>query len=77
MIYGALGTRGRRALLRLPRAAKQSPAARLPEAAVPTDAWTAAAALATLLGVDAATVREAIELSGGGDALSQFLPDES
>jgi hypothetical protein len=77
MIYGALGTRGRRALLRLPRTAKQSPPARLPEAAVPRDPWTEAAALATLLGVDEASVREAIEFSGGGDALSQFLPDES
>jgi hypothetical protein len=77
MIYGALGARGRRALLRLPRAAKQSPPARLPAHAVPRDPWTEAAALATLLGVDEASVREAIELSGGGDALSQFLPDES
>lgn len=63
MIYGALGTRGRRALLRLARGAK-SPAARLPAHAVPRDPWTEAAALATLLGVDEATVREAIELSG-------------
>jgi hypothetical protein len=77
MIYGALGTRGRRALPRLPRAAKPSSAARLPAHAVPRDPWTEAAALATLLGVDEASVREAIELSGGGNALSQFLPDES
>jgi hypothetical protein len=77
MIHGALGTRGRRALPRLPRVEKQSPPARPPAHAVPRDPWTEAAALATLLGVDAATVREAIELSGGGGALSQFLPDES
>jgi hypothetical protein len=76
MIYGALGTRGRRARLRL-RRAEPPERARLPEAAVPHGPWAEAAALATLLGVDAATVREAIELSGGGDAPAQFLPDES
>jgi hypothetical protein len=75
MLSGALRVRERRALLRLPRVA-QAPA-RLPEDAVPHDPWSEAAALATLLGVDADKVREAIELSGGGDALSHFLPDES
>jgi hypothetical protein len=72
MIYGALGTRGRRALLRLARGAK-SPAARLPAAAVPTDAWTEAAAVAALLGVDAAAVMEAVGLSGGGDEVEPLL----
>jgi hypothetical protein len=79
MIYGALGTRGRRALPRLARAAK-SPAARLPAHAVPRDPWTAAAAVAALLGVDATTVLEAVGLSGGGwadedDELLQIVAD--
>jgi hypothetical protein len=58
-----LGARGR-ALLRAPRAAKR-PAARLPADALPHDTHTAAAAVAALLGVDAATVMEAVGLTGG------------
>jgi hypothetical protein len=64
IVYGSRGARGRRALLRAPRAAK-SPPARLPADAVPHDARTAAAAVAALLGVDAATVMEAVGLTGG------------
>ena len=64
IVYGSLGGRSRRALLRAPRAAK-SPPARLPADAVPHDARTAAAAVAALLGVDAATVMEAVGLTGG------------
>ena len=64
-ISGTLGAQGRRALTRSSRAANQSPPARLPEDAVPHDPWTEAAALATLLGIDPAKVREAIDLSGG------------
>jgi hypothetical protein len=67
IVYGSLGARDRRALLRPPRAVKR-PAARLHADAVPHDPWTEAAALATLLGVDADKVREAIELSGGETA---------
>lgn len=54
----------RRALLRPPRAAKPAPAARLPADLVPHDTNTAAAAVAALLGVDAATVTEAVGLTG-------------
>jgi hypothetical protein len=67
-----LGARGRRALLGTPRA---TPPAQLPENMIPHDTQTAAAAVAALLGVDAATVMEAIGLTGGeaddwaGDAL--------
>jgi hypothetical protein len=57
-----LGVRGR-ALLRPPRAA-QRPVARLPADAVPYDTHTAAAVVATLLGTDAATVTEAVGLTG-------------
>ena len=71
VIRGAFG----RAISRLPHAARAP--ARLPEDAVPHDPWTEAAALATLLGVDADKVREAIDLSGGGDALGRFLPDDA
>ena len=60
IVYGSLGARGRRALLRAPK----SPPARLPRDAVPHDARTAAAAVAALLGVDAATVMEAVGLTG-------------
>ncbi|MBV8751989.1 MAG: hypothetical protein JO328_03925 [Hyphomicrobiales bacterium] len=59
-----LGTRCRRALLRTPRATKSAPAARLPEDMAPHDTQTAAAAVAALLGVDAATVMEAMGLTG-------------
>src|SRR6202011_5508129 len=54
IVYGSLGGRGRRALLRAPRAAK-SPPARLPADAVPHDAPPAAAAEAGLLRGDTAT----------------------
>src|SRR5690349_1288801 len=57
-----LGARGR-ALLRAPRPAKL-PVARLPADAVPHDTQTAAAAVAALLGTDAATVMEAVGLTG-------------
>jgi hypothetical protein len=59
-----LGARGRRALLRAPRAAK-SPAARLPADARPYDTHTAAAVVATLLGTDTETVMDAVGLTGG------------
>ena len=52
IVYGSLGARDRRGLLR-PRRPAKSPPARLPADAVPHDPWTEAAALATLLGVDA------------------------
>jgi hypothetical protein len=58
-----LGARGRD-LLRAPRPAKR-PVARLPADAVPHDIHTAAVAVATLLGTDAASVMEAAELTGG------------
>ena len=67
IVYGSLGARDRRGLLR-PRRPAKSPPARLPADAVPQDPWTEAAALATLLGVDADKVREAIELGGGETA---------
>jgi hypothetical protein len=57
-----LGARGR-ALLRAPRPAKR-PVARLPADLAPHDTPTAAAAVAALLGVDAATVMEAVGLTG-------------
>ena len=57
-----LGARGR-ALLRAPSPAKR-PVARLPADTVPHDTQTAAAAVAALLGVDAATVTEAVGLTG-------------
>jgi hypothetical protein len=60
----SLGVRGRRALLRAPHPAKPPPA-RLPADALPHDTHTAAAAVAALLGVDAATVMEAVGLTGG------------
>jgi hypothetical protein len=75
IIDRSLGARGRRALLRTPRATKSAPPAQLPENMIPHDTQTAAAAVAALLGVDAATVMEAIGLTGGeaddwsGDAL--------
>jgi hypothetical protein len=58
-----LGARGR-ALLRAPRPAKR-PVARLPADAAPHDTHTAAATVAALLGTDAETVLEAVELTGG------------
>ena len=63
IVDGWLGARGRRAL-RPPRAAKQ-PVARLPADLAPHDTQTAAAVVAALLGVDAATVMEAVGLTGG------------
>src|SRR6202011_1804959 len=63
IVYGSLGARGRRAMLRAPRAAK-SPPPGLPQDASPHAARTAAAAVAALLGVDAATVMEAVGLTG-------------
>jgi hypothetical protein len=68
IVYGSLGDRGRRTLLRVPRATKSAPPARLPQDAIPHDARTAAAAVAALLGVDAATVMEAVGLTGGETA---------
>jgi 2-methylcitrate dehydratase PrpD len=64
IVYGSLGVRGRRALLRPARPAKR-PVARLPADAAPHDTHTAAAAVAALLGTDAATVMEAVGLTGG------------
>jgi hypothetical protein len=55
--------RERRALMRLPRLAQQ-PVARLPADAAPHDTQTAAAAVAALLGTDAASVMEAVGLTG-------------
>jgi hypothetical protein len=65
IVDGWLNARIRRALLRPPRAAKPAAAARLPAELVPHDARTAAAAVAALLGVDAATVADAVGLTGG------------
>jgi hypothetical protein len=64
-VDGWLDARIRRALLQPPRAAKPAPAARLPTELVPHDARTAAAAVAALLGTDAASVMEAVDLTGG------------
>jgi hypothetical protein len=63
MVDRWLGTRGR-ALLRVPRPARLPPA-RLPADALPHDTQSAAAAVATLLGTDAASVMEAVGLTGG------------
>jgi hypothetical protein len=57
-----LGARGA-ALLRAPPTTRRPPA-RLPADALPYDTHTAAAAVAPLLGVDAATVTEAVGLTG-------------
>jgi Family of unknown function (DUF5681) len=60
IIYGSFRARDRRALLKASGAAKR-PVARMPA----DDTQTAAAAVAALLGVDAATVMEAVGLTGG------------
>jgi 2-methylcitrate dehydratase PrpD len=64
IVYGSLDARIKRALVRPPRAAKPTPAARLPADLVPHDARTAAAAVAALLGVDTETVMDAVGLTG-------------
>jgi hypothetical protein len=64
IVYGSFRARDRRALARPPHAAK-APPARLPTDMAPHDTQTAAAAVAALLGVDAATVMEAVGLTGG------------
>ena len=65
IVDGWLGARGRRALLRPPRAAKPAPPARLPAEFVPHDTQSAASVVATLLGVDTETVMDAVGLTGG------------
>jgi hypothetical protein len=65
IVDGWFDARIGRALLRPPRAAKPAPPARLPADLVPHDARTAAAAVAALLGTDAASVMEAVDLTGG------------
>jgi hypothetical protein len=64
IVDGWLGARGRRVLLGAPRPAK-SPPARLPADTLPYDTQSAASAVATLLGVDAETVMDAVGLTGG------------
>ncbi len=64
IIHGSLRARDRRALLRPPSAAKRT-VTRLPADAAPHDTHSAAAAVAALLGVDAATVMDAVGLTGG------------